>query len=96
MTFGEGQMVFWEGPNCPKKSILSMQRHRHYVETLNRLEGPNHGFRTFGRGHGPVAPPPPLDLPMLTSRQAFGRVLSFSSCTRCGMCEGITILANEH
>ena len=39
MTFGEGQMVFWEGPNCPKKSSLSMQRHRHNVETQSFKRG---------------------------------------------------------
>ena len=30
MTFGESQM-FWARPDCPKKSILAMQRHIHTV-----------------------------------------------------------------
>ena len=57
-----GQMVFQEGPNCPKKSILSMQRHRHNVKTLHGLEVPNHGFGTIGGWTR--YPPPLLDRPM--------------------------------
>ena len=30
---------------------------------------PNHGFRAIGRGHVPVALPPPLDPPMFTISQ---------------------------
>ena len=68
MTVGESQMVFWEGPNFQKKSILSMQRHRH--------NGKNSS--SFGRGkiivseplggprwpHGPVDPlhPPMVEI----------------------------------
>ena len=56
MTFGEGQMVFWEGPNCSKKSILSMERHRHNASSPSFGGGQIIFFRAFGRGHGPVAP----------------------------------------
>ena len=31
-------MTFGEGPNWPKKPILSMQRHRRNVKTLHSLE----------------------------------------------------------
>ena len=55
MTFGEGQMTPWGGPNCSKKSILFMQRYRQNVKTVV-WRGPNHGFRTFWRGHGAVGP----------------------------------------
>ena len=68
MMFGEGQMMFWEGPNCPKKSNLSLQRHRDNVKILHCLEGPNHGSRAFGKGYlWPRCPPPPtptMDAPM--------------------------------
>ena len=47
MTVGESQMVFWEGPNFQKKSILSMQRHRH--------NGKNSS--SFGRGKIIVSEP---------------------------------------
>ena len=50
LTFGEGQMVFWEGPNCPKKSILSMQRHRHNLKFLHRLEGSKSWFQSLWEG----------------------------------------------
>ena len=61
MTFGEDQMVFWKGPNCPKKLTLSMQRHRHHgdVKTLHLLEGAKSWFQSphwEGR-HDPVGPP---------------------------------------
>ena len=58
MPFGEGQMTFWEGPNCRKKLILSMQRHRHKVKILHRLEGAKSWFQSLCEGHGPVSPHP--------------------------------------
>ena len=39
MTFEEGQMALWEGPNCPKNYLLSKPRHRHNVKVLHRSEG---------------------------------------------------------
>ena len=57
MMFGEDQIVFWEGPNCAKKTILSMQGHRHNVKTLHCLKlGLNHGFKTFRGRHGNLPP----------------------------------------
>ena len=47
----------WGGPNgvlggtkLPKKSILSMQRHRHNVKTLHRLEGAKSWFQSLWEG----------------------------------------------
>ena len=40
----EGRIAFWEEPNRPKKSILSMQHHRHNIKTLQRLGGAKSWF----------------------------------------------------
>ena len=56
MTFGEDQMVFSEGPYCPKKSILSMQRHEHNVKTLSFGGGQIMVSEPLG---GAMAPLPP-------------------------------------
>ena len=57
-------MTFWERPNCRKKTILSMQRHRHNVKILHRLEGAKIMVSEPLGGVMAPLPPPPLDPPM--------------------------------
>ena len=47
MTFRKGQMLLWEGSNRQKKSIFSMQLHRHNVRTLHRLEEAKSWFQSL-------------------------------------------------
>ena len=64
--FLEGQMAFMVGSNCLKKSILSMQRHRHDAKTPHRLGGGAKScFQSLWQGPAAIVfQLTPLDQPM--------------------------------